>query len=141
MRRVQFALLGLAAAFAALAFWLEPGRGRWSAPFDAAGAFAAVLAVGFPVLYRCCRRGQWEVWRFVVLVALVGALCALPFYGGPFAFPFLLAIFVLAGALFGLAFWFAAIWRNEDLTCPKSFCLPCGTVYRVARRALLDQSK
>jgi hypothetical protein len=137
MHRVMFALAGLAVAFSALAFWLEPGRGRWSAEASALGAFVAVLAVGFPVLYYCCKRGLWEVWRFTVLVALVGGLCALPFYGGPFRFPFLLAIFVLAGALFGLAFWLAAIWRNDDLTCPKSFCLPCGKAYRVARAALL----
>jgi hypothetical protein len=44
--------------------------------------------------------------------------------------------FVLTGATLGALFWFAALWRNDDLTCPKSFCLPCGMVYKVARNGL-----
>lgn len=138
MRRAVLALLGVAAGFVVLVVWLglDGEGGGWKA----FGVFAGVLAAGFPVLYRSCRRQRWEVWRFPPLGALCGGLCALPFYGGPFGFGFLLLILVLAGMLFGLLFWLAAVWRNDDLTCPKSFCLPCGTVYRVARGRLF-QSK
>jgi hypothetical protein len=136
MRRVVAALLGEAACFAALVLWLDADRAFGSRGLGALGVFAGVLAVGFPAMYYCCRNRMWEPWRAILLGALCGGLCALPFYGGPFAFPFLLLIFVLAGMLFGALFWVAAIWRNDDLTCPKSFCLPCGQVYRVARNAL-----
>lgn len=136
MRRVMFALLGEAAAFAALVIWLELGREVERTAHGALGVFVGVLVVGFPALYYCCKNRLWEVWRFIVLGAIGGGLCALPFSGGPYGFPFLLAIFVLCGALFGTFFWLAAIWHNDDLTCPKSFCLPCGTVYKVARNAL-----
>ena len=71
-----------------------------------------------------------------LLGGLGGSLCALPFAGSPFSFGFLLFLFMVGGSLGGLLFWLAAIWRNDDLTCPKSYCLPCGTVYRVARQAL-----
>lgn len=134
MRRVLTALLGVAAGFAALVWWLDPAR--TGSARAAVGVFAGVLALGLPLLYRCCKRNRWELWRHTLFGALGGGLCALPFFGGPYGFGFLLAIFLAAGALLGLAFWLAGIWRNEDLVCPKSFCLPCGTAYKYARHAL-----
>lgn len=136
MRRVVAALLGVAASFAALVIWLDLAREGGGTLRAAFGVFTGVLAVGWPVLYWCCKRRYWEAWRFMLLVALGGGLCALPFAGGPFAFGFLLLIFLVAGAAFGLLFWLAAIHRNAELTCPKTFCLPCGKVYKVARNAL-----
>lgn len=136
MRRVIFALLGAASAFAALAVGLELDRGSGSIWRLAGGVFAGVLAVGYPALYLCCKRRWWESWQMILLGTLGGGLCALPFAGGPFAFGFLLLILMLAGAGIGLGFWLAAIWRNDGLTCPKSFCLPCGTVYKVARKGV-----
>jgi peptidoglycan/LPS O-acetylase OafA/YrhL len=136
MRRVIFALIGVAAAFAALVVWLELGGKQGRTPIFAAGLFAGVLVAGFPVLYQCCKRHWWQPWQMTLLGSLGGGLCALPFAGGPFGFGFLLAIFLLAGTGLGLLFWLVAIWRNDDLTCPRSFCLPCGAVYRVARNAL-----
>jgi hypothetical protein len=140
MRRVIFALLGEAIAFAALVVWFELGHTAEGRGLGALGVFAGVLAIGFPSLYYCCKRRQWEVWRFILLGAIGGALCALPFYGGALLFSFLVPIFALAGAGFGLLFWFTAIWRNDDLTCPKSFCLPCGKAYKVVR-GRISQSK
>jgi hypothetical protein len=133
MHRVVAALLGMAAAFAALVIWLDLERGISWGGYGAAIVFVGVAGIGFPVLKHCCKHSLWEAWRFMLLGMLCGGLGALPFAGGPFTFGFLLLIFLLAGAVFGLLFWLVAIWRNDDLTCPKSFCLPCGTVYRVAR--------
>lgn len=140
MRRVLLTLLGEAAAFAALVIWFESshaaaGRGR-----GALGVFLGLLAIGLLALFYCCKRRRWDAWRFLMVGALGGAFCALPFYGGTGVFGFLLLIMALAGAGFGLLFWFTAIWRNDDLTCPKSFCLPCGTTYKVAR-GRVGQSK
>ncbi len=136
MRRVVLALLGEAVLFAALIFWIGSGESGFAAGRGALGVFVSVLLVGFPSLYYCCKRGLWDAWRFVLLGSLSGLLCALPLYGGPYLFGFLLLLFVVAGAAFGGLFWFSAIWRNKDLTCPRSFCLPCGAVYKVARNAL-----
>lgn len=132
MLRPVSALIGVALAFAAVAFWL--GLHRHGNVF---GVCAGILVCGYPVLYFCCKRRYWEAWRMALLGGLGGSLCALPFAGGPFAFGFLLFLFAVGGVLVGLLFWLAAIWRNADLTCPKSYCLPCGTVYRVARQALV----
>jgi hypothetical protein len=136
MRRVLFALVGEAVLFSALIFWVGSGSAGFAAGQGALGIFVSVLIVGFPSLYYCCQRGVWDAWRFVLLGALGGLLCALPLYGGPHPFGFLLVLLVCAGAGFGALFWVSAIWRNRDLTCPKSFCLPCGAVYKVARNAL-----
>jgi hypothetical protein len=141
MRRVLIALLGEALLFGALIFWIGSGDKGFAAGRGALGVFVSVLMVGFPSLYYCCQRGLWDAWRFVLLGALGGLLCALPLYGGPYLFGFLLLLFVLAGAAFGGLFWLSAIWRNMDLTCPKNICLPCGTVYKVARKAFSRQSK
>lgn len=140
MRRVVVALLGMAAAFAVLVMWLDLERDASWGGYAAAIVFAGVLGIGFPVLKYFCKRGLWAAWRFMLLGMLCGGVAALPFVGGSFGFGFLLLVFLLAGAVFGLLFWVAAIWRNDNLTCPKSFCLPCGTVYRVARTKLF-QSK
>lgn len=136
MRRVILALLVEAVGFAALVVWLELGRSTGRAVQSALGVFIGVLCIGFPALYYCCKNRLWELWRAVLLGSLCGGICALPFVGGTYAFPFLLMVFLLVGAAFGVLFWFIAIWRNEDLTCQKSFCLPCGKIYRVARNAL-----
>jgi hypothetical protein len=145
MRRVIVALCGVAAAFAALAVWLDLERGSPAPGWGIIAVFGGILAAGFPVLFRCCKRHRWEAWRWTAHGTAAGVLSTLPFIGGPFGFGFLLLIYALAGTLFGLLFWVTAIWRNEDLTCPKSFCLPCGTAYKFARNALrrrdLAQSK
>jgi hypothetical protein len=145
MQRVIVALCGMAAAFAALAIWLDLGRGSGTTGWAALGVFVGVLLIGFPALRYCCKHRLWEIWHSILLGILCGGLCTLPFADGPFGFGFLLTIFLLAGTVFGLLFWLMAIWRNDDLTCPKSFCLPCGRVYKVARNALrrrnLIQSK
>lgn len=140
MRRVMLTLLGAAVLISALIFWLASGETGLAAGSGALAVFFSVLMVGLPSLYYCCRRGIRELWRFALLGALAGLLCALPLHGGPYLFAFLAMLFVLAGAGFGALFWLAAIWRNPDLDCPKSICLPCGTVYRVARHTL-RQSK
>jgi len=137
MKRVIAALGGVAAAFAAMVEGLELGRAQGLTDWVAGGVFVGVLAVGLPVLYfHCCKRRCWEIWRLVLLGAAAGSLVGLPFVEDSYSPALLLGLFVVAGSLLGLLFWLAAIWRNENLTCPKSFCLPCGTVYRYARDAL-----
>lgn len=139
MRRVMVALLGVAGGFAWLVAWLELGRTSGATGWATAGVFGGTLAIGYPTLYRCCKRQWWECWRFLLIGGCWGALCALPFAGGTFSFGFLWSVFVLAGVGLGLLFWLTAIWRNDDLTGPKSFCLPCG-VYKVARGALRNRN-
>jgi len=136
MHRVIIALCGVAAMLAMLTFWLDLGRHDGGSSQAALAVFAGVFAAGLPVLYRCCKRRLWSFPRCVGLGAAAGALCALPFAGGPYGFGFLLAAYLVAGTACGLLFWVAALWRNDGLTCPKSFCLPCGTVYRFARDAI-----
>ena len=136
MLRVIIALVGVACGFAALVVFLELERTRGGTLWAAAAVFIGVLAVGFPVLYQCCKRRWWEAWRFILLGTLGGGLCSLLFGGGAISFGFLLMVFVLTGTTLGALFWFAALWRNDNLTCPKSFCLPCGMVYKVAHNAL-----
>jgi len=136
MRRVVFALLGEAALFAALIAWLGVDRALGGAGQGAMGVFVGVLAVGFPALYYCCKNRLWDLWRAILLSAMCGAICALPFVGGNFNPLFLIFFCAVCGAGFGVIFWIAAIWRNDNLTCPKSFCLPCGAIYKVARNTL-----
>lgn len=141
MLRVVLSLLVLALGFAALAFELNLGRATEGNVRAAVGIFVGILGLGYPLLCYCCRHGWWQAWRMILLGALTGLLCSLPFLGGPFSAGFLVLTYVLFGAGMGLLFWLGAIWRNLDLTCPKSFCLPCGTVYRYAYKALRRQSK
>jgi len=138
MQRVLIGLAFLALSFAALTHWLELGSHPALSAFLVA---TGVALVGYPALYLCCRRGWWSPFHTVALGLLAGVLVALPFDDGKILIHFLLMITVIAGGIFGLLFWVIAIWRNEDLTCPKSFCLPCGTVYRYARAAIKPQSK
>ncbi len=139
MQRVSLALLIVAAAFAAMV--LELGLGRNHDHRAALYIFVGVFVVGYPLLFFCCKRGWWEVWQTCLLGVIAGVLCALPFANGSFGIQFLLLVFIIAGAALGLLFWLIAIWRNEDLTCPKSFCLPCGMAYRVARKAMLRRNQ
>ena len=136
MQRVLAGLVFMAASFAALVFWLELGaHPAWSA----LGVAAGVLVIGYPLLYLCCRRGWWTPFHTVALGLLAGFLVGLSFDDGKILLQFLLMITLLVGGVLGLIFWWIAIWRNENLTCPKSFCLPCGTVYRFARAAIKPQ--
>lgn len=140
MRRGLFALCGVAAAFALLVAWLGL-PGVW-----VAAVFFGVLAAGFSVLRcYCCRHNRWEPWRLMLFGALAGIPVALPFVPASMTatpnYGFLLLILMPAGAFYGLLFWLAAVWGNRDLTCPKFFCLPCGTIYRAALDALRAQSK
>lgn len=138
MQRVSLALLIVAAAFAAMVFELELGRNhQWAA----LSVFVGVFVVGYPLLYLCCKRGWWKIWQTALLGLVGGILCTLPFANGSFGFQFLLLVFGIAGIALGLLFWLIAIWRNEDLTCPRSFCLPCGVAYRVARKAMLRRDQ
>lgn len=130
MRRAMFALLGGTLIVGGFLEWLDAGHAF------ALAVCAGLLACGFALLYYCCRRKRWESWRFVLFGAGVGAACAMPLFGGRYIADFLLVLFMLIGAVFGGLFWLSAIWRNAGLTCPKSYCMPCGAVYRVARNAL-----
>ncbi|GAB1391884.1 hypothetical protein MASR1M60_00470 [Rhodocyclaceae bacterium] len=138
MQRVSLALLIVAALFAAMVFELGLGRDHQRA---ALFVFAGVFVGGYPLLYLCCKRGWWKLWQTGLLGIIAGVLCTLPFANGSFGFQFLLLVFVIAGAVLGLLFWLIAIWRNENLTCPRSFCLPCGVAYRVARKAMLRRDQ
>lgn len=138
MQRVSLALLIVAAAFAAMVLELELGRNHQQA---ALFVFGGVFAVGYPLLYLCCKRGWWKIWQTTLLGIVGGILCTLPFANGSFGFQFLLLVFGIAGTALGLLFWVIAIWRNDNLTCPRSFCLPCGVAYRVARKAMLRRDQ
>lgn len=141
MRRVMLALVGTAMLLAAVIFLVGDDAGKVAAAGKALVAFVCVLVIGVPALKFCCRRRWWEVWRFLVFGALVGSLGALPFLDGFHHFALIVSLFVATGVALSGLFWFVAIWRNHDLTCPKTICLPCGTVYRVARNAFRRQSK
>lgn len=136
MVRVLASMLGVALSFALLVHALDLGRIHGGSLHSAFGTFIGVLVVGYPVLFLCCRRGWWRADFLAVLGAGGGAATSLAFGGGSYGFGFLLFVFVLVGAVLGLLFWLTAIWRNDDLVCPKSFCLPCGAAYKVARRML-----
>ncbi|MFN3883605.1 MAG: hypothetical protein ACK4Q4_02465 [Rhodocyclaceae bacterium] len=137
----MFALFATAGLLAALIYWLGSGEAGLAAGRGALGIFVSVLIVGLPSLYYCCRTARWESWRFVALGGLAGFLCALPLAGGPHRFGLVAVSFTMGGAVWGAMFWLAAIWRNRELNRPTSICLPCGTVYRMARDALGRQSK
>ena len=137
MARALVALFGAAFAFPALVLALGLQEALGGTVVVGISLFAAVTLLGLPALVLFCKRQWWEPWRFVAGGTLGGALCALPFAGsGRFGFAYLLVIFALAGLFLSIGFWFAAVWRNRNLTCPREFCLPCGVVYRYARNAL-----
>lgn len=130
MQRVLIGLGMMASGFAALIYWLELGTNPVR---SALLVGAGVLLLGYPVLFLCCKRGWWTPFHTVSLGLLAGILVALPFDNGKILLQFLLLITLTTGGFLGLLFWVVAILGNENLTCPKSFCLPCGTVYRFAR--------
>ena len=137
MARAIAALIGAALAFPAFVLALGLHEALGGTVVVGASLFAAVMVLGLPALALFCKRQWWDLWRFVAGGTLGGALCALPFAGsGRFGFGYLVVIFALGGTVLSLVFWFAAVWRNRDLTCPREFCLPCGVAYRYARNAL-----
>lgn len=137
MTRAMVALLGAALAFPGLLLALGFGEALGGDRFVGGLMFALVVCCGFPALSLYCKRRWWEPWRFIVGGISGSALLALPFLGsGRFGFGYLVLIFALVGTLLSPAFWLAAIWRNEELTTPREFCLPCGVAYRYARNAL-----
>jgi hypothetical protein len=96
-----------------------------------------VVVIGAPafLVFRC--RGWWEPWRFILGGTLGGLLCAPVFMatGAP-TFWFFAILFALGGACHALLFWLIAAWRNPQLTTPPQYCLPGGTTYKRACRAL-----
>lgn len=142
MLRAIAALLGAALAFPALmlALGLDEALGG---PLLVGGLiFGMVVALGFPALSLFCKLRWWDAWRFVLGGVVGGALCALPFLGDArFGAVYLVVIFALVGGALAVLFWIAAIWRNDALTCPKEFCLPCGVAYRFARNVLRRRSR
>lgn len=142
MRRALAALFGAAFAFPAFVLALGLHEALGGTLVVGVSLFAAVMLLGLPTLMLFCKRQWWAPWRFVLGGTLGGALCALPFAGsGRFGFAYLALIFALAGMVLSVGFWFAAVWRNRDLTCPREFCLPCGVAYRYARNALRRRSR
>lgn len=137
MARALAALLAVALAFAALIVALGLHR-HVGSPLIAGGAvFALVLCCGMPVLVLFCKRQWWQPWRFVGGGALGGAIGAIPFAGNVGFSPiYLILVLMVAGLGAGTALWCIGIWRNDNLTCPKEFRLPGGTVYKVASGAL-----
>lgn len=137
MSRAIAALVAAAFAFPALILALGVHRTLGGALPVGALLFGSVLGLGLPTLALFCKRQWWGLGRYIIGGTLGGTLCALPFAGnGNFNIAFLILVFALAGAAVAVPFWFAAVWRNADLTCPKKFCLPCGAAYRYARNAL-----
>ena len=137
MSRAVAALFCAAFAFPALVLALGLHEALGGAVFVGGVMFALVVVCGFPALSLYCKRRWWAPWRFVAGGILGSALFALPFLGsGRFGFAYLVLIFACLGALLSVAFWMAAIWRNDELTAPREFCLPCGIAYRYARNAL-----
>ncbi|MDO8933013.1 MAG: hypothetical protein Q7U97_11505 [Rhodocyclaceae bacterium] len=136
MNRAIAALVAVAFAFPALILALGLHEGMGGSLLVGSLLFTAVLVLGFPSLALFCKRQWWELWRFILGGTLGGALCAAPFVSDRFSPIYLIIILALGGAVSSILFWFAGIWRNENLTCPKQFCLPCGVAYRYARHAL-----
>lgn len=136
MGRALVALLATALVFAASLLTLDLHRNLGSAAFVATFTVCGVLVLGLPVLVLFCKRQWWSPLRFALGGALGGALFAVPFANGRFSVVYLVVTLMLVGLISGIGFWFAGIWRNENLTCPKEFCLPCGIAYKYARNAL-----
>lgn len=136
MARALVALFVAASAFAASILALDLHRHFGGAAFVGSLLIGCVLVMGLPTMVLFCKRQWWQPWRFVVGGMLGGAIFALPFLGGRISGAFLVAILAAAGAAAGMGLWFAGIWRNENLTCPREFCLPCGVAYKYARNAL-----
>lgn len=136
MGRALVALLATAVAFSASLLALDLHRNLGSAAFVGTFTVCGVLVLGLPVLALFCKRQWWGPWRFAVGGALGGALFALPFADGRFSVVYLVVALMVMGLVSGVGFWFAGIWRNGNLTCPREFCLPCGIAYKYARNAL-----
>jgi len=137
MTRAMVALFGAALAFPGFVLALGFGEALGGDWFVGGVMFALVVCCGFPALSLYSKRRWWEPWRFVAGGTLGSALFALPFLGsGRFGFGYLVVAFALVGGLLSVVFWLAAIWRNDELTAPREFCLPCGVAYRYARDAL-----
>jgi hypothetical protein len=137
VRRILLAFLAAAVAFPGTIVLLDVHHVLGGLLKVAGLLFAIFLACGFPLLFLFCRRQWWSPWRFLLGGMLGGGLCALPFAGaGSFSFVYLAILFAMLGLVVATLFWFAGVWRNDNLTCPREFRLPGGTTYRVARDAL-----
>lgn len=137
MHRAIAAFLAVALAFPASVVLLDLHHALGGMMKVGLVLFAGVLATGLPALILFCKRQWWQPWRFLAGGTLGGALCALPFVGaGRFSPLFLIGLFALAGLVYAGLFWLAAVWRNDNLTCPREFRLPGGIRYKFARGAL-----
>jgi hypothetical protein len=137
MRRAIAAYLAVALAFPALILMLELHHALGGVAIVIAVLLMVVLLLGLPTLIVFCKLQWWEPWRFVLGGAIGGMMCAFPFLAvPPFSPLFLIFLFGVFGVVFSAIFWFAGIWRNDNLTCPSEFRLPGGARFRVARGLL-----
>lgn len=137
MRRALAAYLAVALAFPALVLLLGLHHALGGAAIVVSTLMLVVLLLGLPTLILFCRRQWWEPWRFVAGGGIGGVLCAMPLIAAPAFSPvYLVILFGLFGIGCSIVFWFAGIWRNDQLTCPKEFRLPNGTRFPVARGRL-----
>lgn len=142
MARAILALLAAALAYPSSVLALGLHKSLGGALQVGVVLFFCVLGMGLPALVAFCKLKWWGFWRLVAGGTLGGALCALPFVGSAQVhLLFLVVIFALAGTVSAVLFWVAAIWRNNNLTCPKEFRLPGGAVYRFAYDALRRQGR
>lgn len=137
MLRVVLAFLLAVSVFPVIILF-SGAHDAWQGALRVASVTAiSVLGPGVPgfIYFRC--RGWWRPWQFVgggVLGGLLGGVVFLKTDATNFGF--LLAVFVAAGAVHALLFWFVAVWRNPGLTTPRQYCLPDGVSYKVARGVL-----
>lgn len=136
MARALVALFVAAFAFAASILALDLHRNFGGAVFVGAVLAGCGVVLGLPVLVLFCKYQWWQPWRFVVGGMLGGALFSLPFLDGRLSAVFVVVVLATAGMTAGIGLWLTGIWRNENLTCPREFCLPCGIAYKYARNAL-----
>jgi hypothetical protein len=137
MRRAIAAYLAVALAFPALILVLGLHHALGGAAIAISVLLMVVLLLGLPTLIMFCKLQWWEPWRFVAGGAMGGMLCAVPFLAAASFSPWsLIVMFAVFGVGFSAIFWFAGIWRNDNLTCPREFALPGGARFRVARGLL-----
>ncbi len=116
MRRVAVTFTFLALVYPVVAF-VAGGEIGIAGPLTVAPVAAlATLLLGVPAFVFCYRRGWLEWWQMVLVGALVGLVCALPFAVGGIVLAAALApAFFALCLLLGLLFWLLALWRNNRL--------------------------